>query len=71
MSEHVHGAYRASAHSFIVSGVVDPEVVSRQSRTQIKNNPNYTIIVHHHSAEDNCKDKEHDAYGTSLASALV
>jgi hypothetical protein len=69
--EHTSGRFRASRHKFVIQGVIDADVVSEQSRKQLALYPNETIIVHHHKQDESCDTGPHDAYGTSVAAALV
>jgi hypothetical protein len=69
--EHTSGRFRASRHKFIITGLIDQDVVAEQSRKQIALHPNETIIVHHHRQDEECAVQPHDAYGTSIASAMV
>jgi hypothetical protein len=74
VSEHIKGRFKAERHKFVFNNgdtAIDADVVAEQSRKQLKDDPATTIVVHHHGAEITCDGHEHDAYGTSLASAAV
>jgi hypothetical protein len=72
--KHEVGGYTAHRHKYVFNDMpvgtgIDPDVVAEQSRKQIKDDSELTIIVHHHRATEDCDLFTHDAYGTSLASS--
>jgi hypothetical protein len=51
----------ADYHKYVIDGLIDAEVVERQSRKQEQDGK--TIVVHHHKQTEVCGARRHQVYG--------
>lgn len=55
------GLFEADNHSFHHPSLgTDLSVIEKQSRD--KADRGFTVVVHHHVKDDDCKDREHNTY---------
>jgi hypothetical protein len=55
---------RADHHVYIVTGVVDADVVGTQARKKLTDDRESTVI-HHHDHQTACGELKHDYHGIS------